>query len=110
MIAGVCLDGLRTARAQVGASLPQDVETALAAAAPAEPSHGYLEGELSKSDVLISDLKALRSWSDRVRLVREHVFPPAAFMQQRYRTRTRLLLPALYVHRLVAGASKWVKS
>jgi hypothetical protein len=109
-IAGICLDGLRAARAHLAAPLPADVEAALAAAAPAEPSHVYLEGAVSRGDVLLSDLRTLRTWGERIRLVREHAFPPAAFMRQHYRTRTRLLLPALYVHRLFAGASRWVKS
>jgi len=108
-IAGLCLDGLRAARTRVGGTLPPAIETALAAAAPSEPSQVYLQENLSKSDVLLSDLKTLATWGARLRLVREHVFPPAAFIQQRYGTRTRALLPAFYLHRLIAGASRWVR-
>jgi hypothetical protein len=108
-IAGVCVDGLRAARDRVGGTLPNDIEMALDAAAPGEPSHAYVDHELSKSDVLWSDLKTLSTWGERVRLVREHVFPSPAFIRQRYGTRTRLLLPALYLHRLIAGASRWVR-
>jgi hypothetical protein len=108
-IAGLCLDGLRAARDRVGGTLPKDVETELAEAVASEPSRTYLQRDLSKSDVLLSDLKALDTWSARLRLVREHVFPPTAFIQQRYGTRARLLLPALYLHRLLSGASRWVR-
>ena len=108
-IAGFCLDGLRSAREYFGTSIPKDVEDALAAAAPSEPSRAYLDGPVTRKHVLMSDLAMLRTWRDRVRLVREHAFPPQAFMQQRYGTRARWVLPALYVHRLVAGASKWVR-
>ncbi|MEO5896077.1 MAG: nucleotidyltransferase family protein [Vicinamibacterales bacterium] len=109
-IAGFCLDGLRSARDLLESPLPADIEDALSAAAPDEPSRAYVAGTVTKRDVLISDLKALTSWHDRIRLVREHVFPPAAFIQQRYGTTSRWLLPALYVHRFVTGASKWGRS
>ena len=79
----------------------------LKAAAPSEASHRYLEGPVGKIDVLESDLRML-SWSARLRLLREHAFPPAAFIRQRYGVKSPLLLPALYVYRLVVGAAKWV--
>ena len=106
-IAGFCLDGLRSAKARLGSELPPEIEDALAAAAPAEPSRVFVEGPVTRRDVLLSDLKVLHSWSDRIRLLREHMFPPPAFIQQRYGTTSRWLLPALYMHRLVTGVSKW---
>ena len=109
-IAGLCLDGLRAARSRLDARLPAEVEQALAAAAPTEPSRMYLEGPVRKRDVLMSDLKVLGSWSERMRLMREHAFPPAAFIQQRYGTQARWLLPALYLHRLITGAARWGRS
>jgi hypothetical protein len=108
-VAGLCLDGLQQARDQLGATLPPSVEGALAAAAPSEPSHLYLQGQLTRRQVLASDLAALGSWRARLRLIREHAFPPAAFIRERYGVKSPLLLPALYVHRLVTGAHKWVK-
>jgi len=108
-IAGLCLDGLRSARSRLRSALPDDVERALAAAAPHEPSRVYLEGHVTRRDVLLSDLGLLRSWRDRVRLLCEHAFPPAAFMLQRYGTRARWLLPALYAHRLATGGSRWMR-
>ena len=109
-IAGFCLDGLRSARALLGSGLPRAVEEALAGAAPHEASHAYVEGPVTRRDVLLSDLKVLDGWPERIRLMREHAFPPRAFIQQRYGTTIRWLLPALYLHRLVTGASKWVRS
>ena len=108
-VAGLCLDGLQQARDQLGGSLPAFVEGALAAAAPSEPSHLYLEGQLNRRQVLASDLAALGSWRARLRLIREHAFPPAAFIRERYGVKSSLLLPALYVHRLLTGAHKWVR-
>ena len=109
-IAGLCLDGLSAARAAFGTRIPKPVEAALAAAAPTEPSHAYVTGPVTRGDVLRHDLAALPSWRARAQLMVEHAFPPAAFMQQRYGGRARWMLPALYVHRLVTGASRWVRS
>lgn len=109
-IAGFCLAGLRSARACFGTRIPEAVEGRLEAAAPAEPSRAYIEGPVTRRDVLLSDLAVLGTWRARARLVREHAFPPRSFMQQRYGTRARWALPALYLHRLVTGASKWVRS
>ena len=109
-VAGLCLDGLREASARLDARFPPDIEAALAAAAPGEPSHSYLAGAVRKRDVLVSDLTMLSSWRDRFRLLREHVLPPAAFITQRYGTTSRWLLPVLYAHRLVTGAYRWVRT
>jgi len=109
-IAGFCLDGLRSARELLGSHLPGDIHDALAAAATTEPSKAYVEGPVTKRDVLLSDLKVLKTWGDRLRLMREHAFPPAAFIRQRYGMSAGWLLPALYLHRLVTGVSKWVRS
>ena len=108
-VAALCLDGLSRARDRLGADLPVTVESALRLAAPGEPSHRYLEGAVHRRAVLTSDLGALPSWRDRLRLLREHAFPPPAFMRQRYGVKNSWLLPALYVHRIVTGAYKWVR-
>jgi hypothetical protein len=108
-VAGLCLDGLQSARDCFGSPLPASVEEALAAAAPRETSRRYLEGRVNRWHVLASDLAALRSWRDRLQLLREHAFPPAAFIRERYGVKSSLWLPALYVHRLLTGAHKWVK-
>jgi hypothetical protein len=109
-IASLCVDGLRAARDHVGAVLPPEIDSALDAASHTEPARTYLDGQMTKSAVLLSDLRVLETWSDRLRLVREHVFPPAAFIRERYGMNARVMLPALYLHRLIAGASRWVRS
>lgn len=106
-VAGLCLDGLRQARSHLGAHVHEALEVTLATAAPAEPSQQYLRGAVRKRDVLVSDLKRLKSWRARLRLLREHAFPPVTFIRQRYGITNPLLTPALYVHRIVTGAYKW---
>ena len=69
----------------------------------------YVSGPVLKRDVLASDLAELPGWRARARLVKEHAFPPAAFMRTRYGIESAMWLPALYVHRLVTGAFKWLR-
>jgi hypothetical protein len=76
---------------------------------PNEPSAQYLRAGIRKVDVLVSDLKALDRWSDRLRLLREHVFPPPAYMQQAYGVSNRAWLPWLYARRFVGGARGWFR-
>lgn len=108
-VAGLCLDALERARERAGVQLPDDVVRGLERAAPAEPSRRFIEGPVKKIDILESDLRTLPSWGARLRLLREHAFPPAGFIRQRYGVKSRLLLPALYLHRLLAGAAKWMR-
>jgi hypothetical protein len=109
-IAGLCLDGLQEARDRLAAPLPPDVESRLVAAAPGEASRIFLGDSVRKRDVLVSDLAVLGDWPARIRLLREHAFPPAAFMRQRYGVRARAALPFLYLYRLVSGALRWVRA
>jgi hypothetical protein len=53
------------------------------------------------------DLRALHGWSARTRLVREHLFPPRAYMRA-YAPHTRWPIPALYLRRIVHGAARWL--
>lgn len=73
--------------------------------AAAEPTARYLQPGLNRLDLLKLDAQHLSGLS-RWRLLREHLFPPAGYMLRKYNTSRRLLLPALYLHRAVAGAWK----
>jgi hypothetical protein len=61
-------------------------------------------------DLLRADLEALPSWRARMRLVNEHLFPAASFMRARYGVRSSLLVPGLYVWRVLLGAPKWLRN
>jgi Uncharacterised nucleotidyltransferase len=69
-----------------------------------EPSEPYVAGRMRKIDVLISDLHALGGWRQRVMLLREHLFPPRAYMRQVYGESSAIFLPVLYVWRMARGA------
>jgi hypothetical protein len=77
--------------------------------ASSEPSAAFLGGGLRQVDILRSDLAATPAWRTRVELLREHLFPRAAFMYERYGIRARLALPWLYAHRIVTGLPKWFR-
>jgi hypothetical protein len=73
-----------------------------------EPSARFLRGAMSQTDLLRSDLASL-GWRGGAALVREHLFPPAAYMREHYAGWPAVLLPAAYVHRILAGAPKWLR-
>ena len=72
-----------------------------------EPSAVYVGTRLRKVDVLLSDLAALNSWSQRARLLRQHVLAPASYMQKVYGVSGRAWLPVLYAWRFIEGALAW---
>jgi hypothetical protein len=108
-VSAICLDGLARAHRLLRSPLPAGVATRLAEAGATDPSREYIDRTMHKRDVLVSDLAQLRGWRARLRLLREHAFPPRAFILQRYGLQSAMWLPALYTHRLVTGAWKWVR-
>ena len=108
-IRAVCARGCALAQARFGTELPPDFLDRLARGAEGEPSAEYLRGDRRRVDVLLSDLRTLGGWTERFRLLGEHVFPPASYMRQVYGVTNRGLLPVLYARRVAAGARKWFR-
>jgi len=105
----VAAEGLAAAAAAFG-SIDTHWIAALQAAPPSEePSAAFVGGPMRRVDVLAADLTATARWRDRVRLLREHLFPAAAFMYERYGTHRAVALPILYAHRIVSGAPRWFR-
>ena len=97
-LAGLCRDALRATHEAFGTPLPAALTEALdRAAARPEPSMVFLRG--GRRSLLLAELGALRGWSQRWRLLREHALPPGDYMLRKYDTRRRWLLPALSVRR-----------
>lgn len=110
-IRAVCADGLSRARSQLGTTFAQGLLDFSGTNHPHdEPSAEYLREGLRRVDILKSDLRALGSWSDRLHLLREHVFPSAVYMERVYGLSNRLLLPVFYAKRFVGGARAWFRS
>lgn len=104
----VCGHGLALAQRFFATPVPAHVSAALGASEPIEPTAVYLRDDLRRVDILRSDLQAL-DWRGRARLLREHLFPSSAYMLRSYQQKQPLLLPALYMHRIIRGASHWFR-
>lgn len=83
------------------------IEALSAPGASSEPSAAFLGGGLRQVDILKADLAATPGWPARLQLLREHLFPAADYMRQRYPRWPAALLPLAYVHRIVRGAPRW---
>jgi hypothetical protein len=108
-VKAVCAHGLCAARNRLQTRLPPDLLMALDDGSE-EASAAFLGGRQRKIDVLFADLNALPTWRSRLRLLWEHVFPPASYMLDTYRTTQRTILPALYLHRFLRGAHRWFRT
>jgi hypothetical protein len=108
-VRAVCARGLGLSEQLLGTPVPVRVKQALTAPSADEPTAAYLAGGLRRVDILRSDLESLSGWCARARLLREHVLPSPAYIRASYGRRSALLLPALYVHRIVRGAFRWFR-
>ena len=111
-ISAVCGQALSRAHEEFGTRLPSGLLENLRnveARNGREPSAAYLHPDMRKVDVLLSDLVALKSSRQRWRLLREHVFPPAAYVQKVYGVSDRALLPVFYAWRFIEGARAWFR-
>ncbi len=104
----VCARGLTLARECFATAVPVDVLSALEAA-DGEPSAAFVGASFSPFDVARADMAALSSWRARAGLAREHLFPPASYMRERYPRWPAALLPIAYVHRMLRGAPRWLR-
>ena len=66
-----------------------------------------LEGAYAMRNAL-DDLRALPRWTDRLQLMREHLFPAAVYMREVYAPGSQRPLPVLYVQRALRGLVKWL--
>ena len=109
-VAHVCLRSLERASAAFGTMLPPFVTSASerVVSATEAATAAFLEPGRRHVEQVVGDLRALPSWGDRARLVRQHVFPPASYMRGSYAPSSGAPLAVLYVRRAVHGAWKWL--
>jgi hypothetical protein len=105
----ICAGGLRKAAVLFGTPLPSEaLSAATAESSDADrASAAYLEAGRRPVNGFLDDLRVLRNWADRRRLILEHLFPPAAYMRQVYAPTSRAPLGILYARRALRGAKKW---
>jgi hypothetical protein len=108
-VGAVCAHELARARSRFAFSLPDKALVALASR-EGEPSAAYLRPSRRWIDELISSLRGLPRWGDRIGLLREIAFPSPRYMLAAYGVSTRpsraAILPALYAHRILRGIQK----
>ena len=109
-VSAICAQQLWTAALKFGSPVPDAVIRRLTAGGGPEPSAAYLERGRGWGNELLDSLRGLPGWRDRLRLLREVAFPTAAYIRQAYGFERwpfgAALLPALYVHRIMAGGWK----
>ncbi|MEQ1870663.1 MAG: nucleotidyltransferase family protein [Vicinamibacterales bacterium] len=107
-VAAVCARGLRDARATFATVVPAHVlSDGRLTPSTNDASTRYLRAS-RPAEALLGDLHAMPAWRDRVRLMKQYVCPPAAYMRNVYAPNSRLPLPLLYVVRLLKGSPKWL--
>ena len=106
-VAAVCAHSLTVARERLGTSISDRLLRQLSEGAVDEPSAAYLEPGRSWRHEQASNLAGLTRWADRMQLAREVLLPSPAYMRKRYGLDPgplgMMLLPALYIHRVVRG-------
>jgi hypothetical protein len=103
----ICLHTLLLARMRIGTAIPAATLAALEAAAIDEPSAVFLRPGMRKLDILLDDMRVLPGWRARLTLLKEHLFPNAAYVRRTYAHDSSAPLPWLYLRRIVTGASRW---
>jgi hypothetical protein len=104
-VRAVCRRGLALASELFGSCAPDDVHGRLSTRYP-EPSSVFVSRRMNKIALLRSDLRALRTWRDRVALLYEHAMPSSGYMRTAG-GRPEGHLPLLYLERLVRGVNAW---
>jgi hypothetical protein len=108
-VKGLCARGLALAVDRFDTSVPANVMSRLQGAqsgSERERSSVYLSGNFRLVDGLLADLRSVNARAG-MRLVAEHLFPPAEYMKKRYGARSRLSMLLAYTRRIVVGLPKW---
>jgi hypothetical protein len=103
-LCAVCLEGLQRAQHRFHTPVPNLVSAALLKADPRERPNMYLSG--GRLNRAYMDFTAIEGIANKLRFVRELVFPPAAYMQTKFENASTFQLPWLYARRAVGGALK----
>jgi hypothetical protein len=104
----ICLRALRLAQDLLGTAIPATVLASLEAAPADEPSAMFLDPGVRRLDVLLDDVRVLRGLRPRLMLLKEHLFPDAAYMRQTYARGSAAPTLWLYARRILSGAAKWL--
>ena len=105
----ICLRALLLTRDRFATPIPPSLIASLEAAPANEPSTMFLRPGVRQLDVLLDNLRVLPGWRARLTLLKEHLFPDAAYMRRTYARGSPAPTLWLYVRRIVVGSSKWLR-
>ena len=100
----ICRDALANTQRCLGTRVPEEILLSMARAGATEPSETQLRAGGMRH--LLTELRSLPRWQDRITLLAEHLFPPADYMLEKYAVSNRAWLPMLYLQRGIYGAWK----
>jgi hypothetical protein len=105
----ICRQSLMQARQRLQAVIPESVlqDPRLSTPDRTERTAEYLV-QRTRAQQVLGELRALPRWRDRLQLVRQHLFPSAAYMREVYAGSSRAPLPYLYATRVMRGARRWL--
>ncbi|MCC7417795.1 MAG: nucleotidyltransferase family protein [Acidobacteria bacterium] len=106
-LCGACFHGLSRSAELFGTEVPASVLEQLAAGKRPE-EEAFAGRRISALGMLVSDWRALDTWSARLRLLGAHLFPGREYMRSKYGTGHPLALPLLYAYRTLAGLPRWL--
>jgi hypothetical protein len=103
----VCKDSLGAVHDVFGTVFPPSINAALLAS---ENNISYRPQTAQHSwEIAWMSFRSIQGPSEKLRWLREHLFPPAQYMLGKYETNNRMLLPILYVRRAFGGLPKFLR-
>lgn len=102
-VRAICYEGLRLAQTRFHTMWPASVDAILCQGQEAEFSQQYLQIGMPNWKRLWLSLKA-QSLPNRLKYLKETIFPEPKYLLIRYKVSNPLLLPLLYLHRALYGA------
>lgn len=104
-LCGTCVHSLDAARVYFPISAPAGVMSQLRELAEKEPfKPGH---EMKRWRYYFHVFSSTPGVGKKAKLLKEHFFPPAEYLLEKYQTSNRLLLPILYVRRVFGGLGKY---
>jgi Uncharacterised nucleotidyltransferase len=108
-VSSVCRRSLELAMQSFNTPVPAGVLARLSAVATADAATAaYLSPSRRQIHDAVWDFQALPTWGERMRLVRQHLFPPASYMRDVYAPSSAAPLAFLYARRAFRGARRWL--
>lgn len=108
-IQGACAATLSVARDRLEARVPGDVVSRLRAASTQDSADAaFLDPQAAHVRRIVSDFRHVDGWTRRLRLARQHLFPPASYMRTVYAPASDAPLWRLYLRRILRGSRRWL--